>query len=87
MVAYENTRAAIKSNPSMAERVQFEGSSFGARLTATGLRLEHVQCWILPAKFAVVEDDTATAVTSAREVAEAAEWILQRIFLPVLGRQ
>jgi len=84
---YETTRARIRADPSAGARLQFEGDSFGARLAATGLQLEHLQCWILPANLALIDNsDEDNSVISARAVAEAAEWILQRIFLPALGR-
>lgn len=85
MVAYEHARAALRQDPSIAERMQFEGESFGFRLAATGLQLDYLQCWVLPASLGSRDDDDSTP--SAREVAKTAEWILQRIFLPVLGRQ
>lgn len=87
MEAYEVTYAETKSDPSSAQRLQFEGRSFGARLAATGLRLEYLQCYVLPVELDVADTVSSVVDISAREVAEAAEWILQRIFLPVLGRQ
>ncbi|WP_237156062.1 GIY-YIG nuclease family protein [Mycobacteroides abscessus] len=85
MAAYENARAALRQDPALAGRMQFEGESFGFRLAATGLQLDYLQCWVLPASLDAPTDDGSTP--SARDVAETAEWILQRIFLPVLGRQ
>jgi hypothetical protein len=88
MAAYDDTRKALRQNPSAATRLQFEGTSFGERLAATGLQLEHLQCWILQANFAsATGGEDPESATSARHVGETAEWILQRIFLPVLGRQ
>lgn len=85
MAAYENARAALRQDPTLAARMQFEGESFGFRLAATGLQLDYLQCWVLPASLGSSDDDDTTP--SARDVAKTAEWILQRIFLPVLGRR
>lgn len=85
---YENARAQIRLDPSIATKMQFEGDSFGSRLAATGLQLEHLQCWILPANLTLADTSgDSDAINSPRVVAETTEWILQRIFLPVLGRQ
>jgi hypothetical protein len=83
---YEEARALLKRTPGEAERLQFEGNAFGTRLAGTGLQLEHLHCWIIPADLASTPDAEAPSASS-REVAEAAEWILQRTFLPPLGRR
>lgn len=86
MTDYENAYAVFRQHPTLAEQRRFEGESFGERLAASGLQLDYLKCWVMPAKLdsAAGADD---ASMTAREVAEAAEWILQRIFLPVLGRR
>jgi hypothetical protein len=85
MAAYEDGRAALRQDPTLAAKMQFDGESFGKRLAATGLQLDYLQCWILPASLGSAGDDDSTI--SAADVAKKAEWILQRIFLPVLGRR
>jgi hypothetical protein len=82
---YEDARAALREDPSLASRMQFDGDSFGKRLAATGLQLDYLQCWILPAS--LHSDENYGSTPSAGDVAKEAEWILQRIFLPVLGRR
>ncbi|MFV9634439.1 hypothetical protein [Mycobacterium neumannii] len=86
MAAYENARASLRRRSSTMT-VQEEDDSFGARLASTGMPLEYLECYVLPADLAEVAVEDSGTTLSARDVAAAAEWILQRIFLPVLGRQ
>jgi hypothetical protein len=84
MKDYEAAKNAFGQNPSLKLGRQFEGKTFGERLAASGLQLNYLQCWILPAKLHTQDENSSASV---RDVTDAAEWILQRIFLPVLGRQ
>lgn len=87
---YEAARSAIRNDPSASEELRFRGQSFGARLAGVGVQLEHLECWVLPAaditEFGKNGKNGATSINT-RLVAQMAEWVLQRIFQPVLGRQ
>ena len=85
--AYETARANLRLKPSAAPHMQFEGESFGERLAGAGMQLEHLQCWMLQVDFASTFQSSREETMSARQVAESAEWIIQRIFQPVLGRK
>ncbi|HET9873185.1 MAG TPA: hypothetical protein VFP89_11415 [Propionibacteriaceae bacterium] len=85
--SYEDARQLIRRDPVAAKRLQFDGGDFGARLAGTGLQLEHIICWVIQADLEPDAEGGSMPSASAREVAEAAEWILQRTFLPVLGRR
>lgn len=86
---YENAKAALRNNPSASARLQFDGDSFGARLAGAGIQLERLECWVMPAVAISVSDnsDQHGAHQGRRSVAYTAEWVLQRIFQPVLGRR
>lgn len=80
---YEQAKNEIGIDPSSSERLQFQGASFGARVAGAGVQMERLECWILPTNDIIVGQG---GNRRQRGVAEAAEWILQRIFQPVLGR-
>lgn len=80
---YELAKTEIHNDPSSSNRLQFHGSSFGARVAGAGVQMECLECWILPTGDII---DSKESDRHQRNVAEVAEWVLQRIFLPVLGR-
>lgn len=86
--AYESAMALLRNDPSAATRLQYHGGSFGERLAGAGVKLERLTCWVLPATEVVSPGAGASSVLTAeqRSVAQTAEWILQRISRPVLGR-
>jgi hypothetical protein len=86
---YEGAKTVIRNNPSASARLQFGGESFGARLAGCGIQLERLECWILPT-IAIADQpdgDVKQKYREHRSVARTAEWVLQRIFQPVLGRK
>jgi hypothetical protein len=84
---YEAAKAALRNNPSESAALHFGGDSFGARLAGAGIQLERLECWVLPAVgVAAAANNQMIAIDGHRSVAGTAEWILQRIFRPVLGR-
>lgn len=86
--AYETARANLRLKPSAASHMQFEGESFGERLAGAGMQLEHLQCWMLQVDFVATFFQSSRETMTARQIAESAEWVLQRIFFqPVLGRK
>ncbi len=85
---YESAKAAIRSDPTRSAHMQFEGKSFGERLAGCGLTLDSVEVWVLQAQLHEPDRSAETrAAMPARVVAQAAEWILQRVFQPALGRK
>lgn len=86
---YEQAKAEIRNDPTASARLQFDGDSFGARLAGAGIQLDRLECWVLPAS-AIIDgkiERQGAGNHSNRSVAQAAEWILQHIFQPVLGRK
>lgn len=82
--SYEAASAVMKQSPGDARRLQSEGPDLGSRLAGAGIPLERLECWILS-----VPDESTTkiAVDRQRKVVEAVEWVIQRIFQPVMGRR
>lgn len=86
---YEGAKVTLRNNPSESATMQFGGDSFGARLAGTGIQLERLECWVMPTIGIAGSElhNNADTHHKHRSVARAAEWILQRIFQPVLGRR
>ncbi|NOR03457.1 hypothetical protein HGK72_25750 [Mycolicibacterium fortuitum] len=83
--SFEKANTLLRSQPDQASNLQFLGRDLGARLAGAGIPLERLECWILTApELPPVAPEPAT---NHRPVAQAAEWIVQRIFQPILGRQ
>lgn len=78
---YEKARAALKRSPDRAQELQRSGKNLGARLAGAGVPMEHLSIVVMPVDLPGVSD------ADAREAAETAEWILQRIFRPAFGRR
>jgi hypothetical protein len=91
--AYESAMTMVRNDPSAAPRLQFHGGSFGERLAGAGVKLDCLTCWVLPTPQVVSPAGEPSGANSTvltvkqRSVAETAEWILQRIFHPILGRK
>ncbi len=83
--SFEKANTLLRSKPEQASSLQFLGRDLGARLAGAGIPLERLECWILTAPQPPPVGSGPTA--NQRSVAQAAEWILQRIFQPILGRQ
>lgn len=83
--SFEAASAVIRRSPEQAALLQHRGKDLGARLAGAGIPLERLECWVLPASGMAMPSDGAQA--KQRSVAQAAEWVLQRIFQPILGRK
>ncbi len=83
--SFEKANTLLRSKPEQAANLQFLGRDLGARLAGAGIPLERLECWIMTAPQPPPADSGPT--TNQRSVAQAAEWIVQRIFQPILGRQ
>jgi hypothetical protein len=59
-----------------------ESSDFGARLAAADIPLDAVSVWVLP-----YDQDSDDSPERVRQGLQAAEWVLQRVYRPPLGRR
>ncbi|WP_091414984.1 hypothetical protein [Friedmanniella luteola] len=84
-VSFERANKLLRNQPDRASELQFRGTDLGARLAGAGIPLERLDCWILAAPGMPHAGDDQKS--KQRSVAAAAEWVLQRIFQPILGRQ
>jgi len=87
--SYEEARVALRNQPGAASRLQFSGKDFGTRIAGAGIPLERLDCWVITAP---TGDDDACGNSGQvsvrkRTVLEAAEWLLHRVFQPVMGRR
>jgi hypothetical protein len=83
--SFEAASAVIRRSPDQAVLLQHRGKDLGARLAGAGIPLERLECWVLPTPEMSIPSDVAQV--KQRSVAQAAEWMLQRIFQPILGRK
>lgn len=83
--SFEAASAVIRQNPEQASLLQHQGKDLGARLAGAGIPLERLECWVLPASGNSIPSGGTQA--KQRSVAQAAEWVLQRIFQSILGRK
>lgn len=74
----------LREHPSDIDIVRARGKSFGARAAARGIAMEHLEAWIIDL---ANEEDNKTTKKHLRSTAEAAEWLLHRLYSPILGRQ
>ena len=91
MIGYARASAALRRHPEKGRDLQFYGTDLGARLAGAGIPLERLECWVMPIKpediSQLEEAPGDQGHDRARSVAKAAEWLLQRVFHPVLGRR
>ncbi|MQS14745.1 GIY-YIG nuclease family protein [Streptomyces kaniharaensis] len=74
----------LRDHPEDAEEVKARGKSFGARAAARNIAMEHLEAWVID--LADEENDEVTK-KHLRNTAESAEWLLHRLYSPILGRQ
>lgn len=80
---YNRAYDYIKAHPEDRERLQISGKNFGTRAAARDIAIEHLEVWVI-----ALDDESRDIPThELREIAESAEWILHRIYGPILGRR
>lgn len=82
---FEEASKTLEKKPEDAARLQFAGENLGERLAGAGIPLERLECWYLTVAPPPTPETAQTQIQ--RSVSEAAEWIVQRIFHPILGRK
>lgn len=74
----------LREHPDDIEVVRASGKSFGERAAARGIAMEHLEAWIIDL---TDEENNEVSKKHLRNTAEAAEWLLHRLYSPTLGRQ
>ncbi|MEZ7240061.1 hypothetical protein QYS60_20110 [Rhodococcus sp. GXMU-t2271] len=74
----------LADHPEGAEELRSKANSFGLRAAARGIAMEHLEVWVidLEAKYG-----SENSIADLRVTARSAEWLLHRLFSPILGRQ
>ncbi|RAJ62735.1 hypothetical protein K376_01463 [Streptomyces sp. PsTaAH-130] len=80
---YSRAMEWLRKSPNDMERLREDAKNFGQRAASRGIPMENLEAWVIDLK--VLE--SSTSVNSLRESAQSAEWLLHRLFTPVLGRQ
>lgn len=74
----------LRDHPEDLEKIRLRGKDFGHRAAARGIAMEHLNVWVLD----LAEDGTSgLPVSHLRATAESVEWLLHRLYTPILGRQ
>lgn len=81
---YTRTHDWLREHPEDAETIRTRGKNFGQRAAARSIAMEHLEAWIID--LADEENDEVTK-KHLRNTAESAEWLLHRLYSPILGRQ
>lgn len=81
--SYNKAMEWLRSNPNDADRLRGDARTFGQRAASRGIAMENLEAWVIDLK--ALESDIP--VKSLRESAQSAEWLLHRLFAPILGRQ
>ena len=81
--AYQDAMTAISADPtSDHSNLVRAGKDLGTRLAGARVPLEDLSVWVLPTS--PVESH---CLQQSKNAAESAEWVIQRIFRPALGRR
>lgn len=74
----------LREHPEDAEVVRAKGKTFGARAAARQMAMGHLEAWVIDLGD---HADDAVTIKHLRQTAESAEWLLHRLYTPILGRQ
>lgn len=81
---YENARDGLKNQPQRAEEYHFNGKKLGERIAGASIPLSLLEVYVLPA---LADSQSGKNLFNERNVAEGAEWLVQRVFKPEMGRR
>jgi hypothetical protein len=74
----------LREHPEDAAEVRAKGKTFGARAAARDMTMRQLEAWVID--LGDQEDDDVT-LKHLRHTAQSAEWLLHRLYAPILGRQ
>lgn len=74
----------LHDHPEDSEEIRLRGKNFGHRAAARGIAMEHLDVWVLDL---AEEQNSGLSVDQLRSMAESVEWLLHRLYTPILGRQ
>ncbi len=82
--SFTKTYEWLREHPEDTEKVRVQAKSFGARAAARNIAMAHLEAWIID-----IGDEGSDDLTTKhlRDTAESAEWLLHRMYAPILGRQ
>ncbi|MBN4927159.1 hypothetical protein IEU95_09965 [Hoyosella rhizosphaerae] len=74
----------LSKNPGEAESLATRAKNFGLRAAAKGLAMEQLEVWVIETSPSGMGDVDAVQL---RSIAHTTEWLLHKIFAPVLGKR
>ncbi|MGW2712426.1 hypothetical protein ACWC4J_26110 [Streptomyces sp. NPDC001356] len=81
---YTEVMEWLSENPNDTQIAQEQASVFGHRAAAKRIAMENLEVWVIDLGDL---ESTDLSVRKLRETARSAEWLLHRLFSPILGRQ
>ncbi|WP_380277440.1 GIY-YIG nuclease family protein [Kitasatospora purpeofusca] len=81
---FTKTYEWLREHPEDTETVRAKAKSFGARAAARNIAMANLEAWIIDIGETGSDDLTTKHL---RDTAESAEWLLHRMYAPILGRQ
>lgn len=74
----------LREHPEDAAEVRAKGKTFGARAAARNMTMRQLEAWVIDLGD---QEDAAVTLKHLRHTAQSAEWLLHRLYAPILGRQ
>ncbi|MCG7607947.1 MULTISPECIES: hypothetical protein [Mycobacterium] len=81
--SYSKAMSWLRDHPEDIAAIKLAGKSFGERAAARNIAMERLEVWVIDLE----EELSELSSEQLREMAESAEWILHRIYSPILGRR
>lgn len=80
---YSKTYEYIQKNPQDKEQIKEKGGTFGARAAARDIAIENLEAWTID----LTSEEQAIPASQLKDISEDVEWLLHRIYSPILGRR
>ncbi|MCT6736150.1 MULTISPECIES: GIY-YIG nuclease family protein [Rhodococcus] len=81
---YTHGMEYLSEHPGEEKELQAKANGFGLRAAARGIAMENLEVWVIDLNN---DENRETTDKELKETARSAEWLLHRLFSPVLGRQ
>ncbi|URN08546.1 GIY-YIG nuclease family protein [Actinomadura madurae] len=81
---FEQADEWLRDHPEDAQVIKLRGKSFGQRAAARGISMNNLEVWVIHLE---ENDQNGVTVKEVRKTAESTEWLLHRLYSPILGKQ
>ncbi|WP_433562294.1 hypothetical protein ACQP1O_33080 [Nocardia sp. CA-151230] len=74
----------LRDHPDDRDRLRLEAKNFGSRAAARNITMDRLEAWVIDVGEG---SDNEFSTQKLRQIAQTAEWLLNRFHTPILGRQ